>query len=106
MSRSLMRLLGRSLIRTRSSKGLGLAVWGSGGLPGVLPFLDLLSVYWRRPCAGRHLLFFVLPKKSRQKKGAEDLSFPGLRPMGNGNPRSVALARRWHWSDARPSLAQ
>jgi hypothetical protein len=23
------------------------------------PFLDLLVVYWRCPCAGRHLLFFA-----------------------------------------------
>ncbi|WP_429317748.1 hypothetical protein [Paraburkholderia sp. GAS448] len=58
-----------------------------------MPFLVLLVVYWRCPCAGRHLLFFVLPKKSRQKKGAEDASFPDVSLTGNGNPRSVALAR-------------
>jgi hypothetical protein len=34
------------------------------------PFLDFMSVYWRRPCAGRHLLFFAAAKKSRQKKAA------------------------------------
>ena len=26
-------------------------------------FLVAMSVYWRRPCAGRHLLFFVLAKE-------------------------------------------
>ncbi|MGF6603868.1 hypothetical protein P3T23_008622, partial [Paraburkholderia sp. GAS448] len=60
-----------------------LMIHPSGGLRkffgfGLVPFLDLLVVYWRRPCAGRHLLFFVLPKKSRQKKGAEDASFPDV----------------------------
>ncbi|PRE00494.1 hypothetical protein C6P77_13205 [Burkholderia ambifaria] len=39
----------------------------------------IVSVYQRRPCAGRRLLFFVLPKKSNQKKGAritQDLPVP------------------------------
>ncbi|WP_148654612.1 hypothetical protein [Paraburkholderia caribensis] len=31
---------------------------------------DLLSCFTRRPCAGRHLLFFAAAKKSRQKKAA------------------------------------
>jgi hypothetical protein len=53
---------------------------------GLVPFLDLLLVYLRRPCAGRHLLFFVLPKKSRQKKGAENASFLNVSLTGNGNP--------------------
>src|SRR5689334_9861369 len=30
----------------------------------------LLSSFTRRPCAGRHLLFFAAAKKSRQKKAA------------------------------------
>jgi hypothetical protein len=32
---------------------------------------DLLLVYSRCPCAGRHLLFFAAAKKSRQKKAAQ-----------------------------------
>jgi hypothetical protein len=31
---------------------------------------DLPSCFKRRPCAGRHLLFFAAAKKSRQKKAA------------------------------------
>jgi hypothetical protein len=31
---------------------------------------DALSRSTRRPCAGRHLLFFAAAKKSRQKKAA------------------------------------
>jgi hypothetical protein len=31
---------------------------------------DLLACFKRRPCAGRHLLFFAAAKKSRQKKAA------------------------------------
>ena len=31
---------------------------------------ELLSSFRRRPCAGRHLLFFAAAKKSRQKKAA------------------------------------
>ncbi|MDR6381356.1 hypothetical protein [Paraburkholderia caribensis] len=31
---------------------------------------ELLSSFTRRPCAGRHLLFFAAAKKSRQKKAA------------------------------------
>jgi len=30
-----------------------------------------LACFKRRPCAGRHLLFFAAAKKSRQKKAAE-----------------------------------
>ncbi|WP_208545880.1 hypothetical protein, partial [Paraburkholderia steynii] len=30
----------------------------------------LLACFKRRPCAGRHLLFFAAAKKSRQKKAA------------------------------------
>jgi hypothetical protein len=30
----------------------------------------LLACFMRRPCAGRHLLFFAAAKKSRQKKAA------------------------------------
>jgi hypothetical protein len=35
---------------------------------------DLLSGFRRRPCAGRHLLFFAAAKKSRQKKAAHTAS--------------------------------
>src|SRR5690349_2723 len=31
---------------------------------------DALARFTRRPCAGRHLLFFAAAKKSRQKKAA------------------------------------
>ncbi|MEM5354446.1 hypothetical protein VOI32_41440, partial [Paraburkholderia caribensis] len=31
---------------------------------------DSLARFTRRPCAGRHLLFFAAAKKSRQKKAA------------------------------------
>jgi hypothetical protein len=31
---------------------------------------EFVSVCMRRPCAGRHLLFFAAAKKSRQKKAA------------------------------------
>jgi hypothetical protein len=31
---------------------------------------ELLARFTRRPCAGRHLLFFAAAKKSRQKKAA------------------------------------
>jgi hypothetical protein len=43
------------------------AVWFACGFAGirVLP-----SRFKRRPCAGRHLLFFAAAKKSRQKKAA------------------------------------
>uniref|UniRef100_UPI00296AD778 hypothetical protein n=1 Tax=Paraburkholderia terrae TaxID=311230 RepID=UPI00296AD778 len=45
---------------------------------GVLAFA-LASALWclpfkRRPCAGRHLLFFAAAKKSRQKKAANTAS--------------------------------
>ncbi|CAG9206449.1 conserved hypothetical protein [Paraburkholderia caribensis] len=33
-----------------------------------------LSRFRRRPCAGRHLLFFAAAKKSRQKKAAHTAS--------------------------------
>jgi hypothetical protein len=35
---------------------------------------DLLACFTRRPCAGRHLLFFAAAKKSRQKKAAHTAS--------------------------------
>ncbi|WP_353556123.1 hypothetical protein [Paraburkholderia terrae] len=34
----------------------------------------LLACFTRRPCAGRHLLFFAAAKKSRQKKAANTAS--------------------------------
>ena len=34
----------------------------------------LLACFTRRPCAGRHLLFFAAAKKSRQKKAAHTAS--------------------------------
>src|SRR5690349_1097872 len=35
---------------------------------------DALARFKRRPCAGRHLLFFAAAKKSRQKKAAHTAS--------------------------------
>src|SRR5690349_23519268 len=35
---------------------------------------ELLACFTRRPCAGRHLLFFAAAKKSRQKKAAQTAS--------------------------------
>ncbi|WP_343654985.1 hypothetical protein, partial [Paraburkholderia caribensis] len=35
---------------------------------------DSLARFKRRPCAGRHLLFFAAAKKSRQKKAAHTAS--------------------------------
>ena len=35
---------------------------------------ELLSRFKRRPCPGRHLLFFAAAKKSRQKKAANTAS--------------------------------
>jgi hypothetical protein len=35
---------------------------------------DALAHFKRRPCAGRHLLFFAAAKKSRQKKAAHTAS--------------------------------
>jgi hypothetical protein len=35
---------------------------------------ELLACFTRRPCAGRHLLFFAAAKKSRQKKAAHTAS--------------------------------
>src|SRR5690349_13768686 len=35
---------------------------------------DALACFTRRPCAGRHLLFFAAAKKSRQKKAAHTAS--------------------------------
>ncbi|SDH80153.1 hypothetical protein SAMN04487926_108105 [Paraburkholderia steynii] len=50
---------------------------GVGGLVLVLLFAGiraLLACFTRRPCAGRHLLFFAAAKKSRQKKAANTAS--------------------------------
>jgi hypothetical protein len=47
------------------------AVWCSGLCAGIRV---LLSYFTRRPCAGRHLLFFAAAKKSRQKKAANTAS--------------------------------
>jgi hypothetical protein len=69
-----------------SADGLGFFVFAlaSGGrcllrkLSGLHVFCagirELLSRFKRRPCAGRHLLFFAAAKKSRQKKAANTAS--------------------------------
>ncbi len=46
-------------------------VWCAGLCAGIR---DLLACFTRRPCAGRHLLFFAAAKKSRQKKAAHTAS--------------------------------
>src|SRR5690349_12530435 len=54
---------------------------------------DALSRFTRRPCAGRHLLFFAAAKKSRQKKAAHTASANScLRaPKGSYNSHGNAL---------------
>uniref|UniRef100_UPI00296B3C3A hypothetical protein n=1 Tax=Paraburkholderia terrae TaxID=311230 RepID=UPI00296B3C3A len=47
------------------------AVWFASVFAGIR---DLLACFKRRPCAGRHLLFFAAAKKSRQKKAAHTAS--------------------------------
>ena len=51
---------------------LGLTLWRSrfGFLALALASALRCSPFTRRPCAGRHLLFFAAAKKSRQKKAA------------------------------------
>ena len=46
-------------------------VWCAGLFAGIRV---LLACFKRRPCAGRHLLFFAAAKKSRQKKAAHTAS--------------------------------
>ncbi|ALL67995.1 hypothetical protein K788_00004855 [Paraburkholderia caribensis MBA4] len=57
------------------------AVWFACGFAGIRDLLfafagirDSLACFTRRPCAGRHLLFFAAAKKSRQKKAAHTAS--------------------------------
>ncbi|WP_208459428.1 hypothetical protein, partial [Paraburkholderia caribensis] len=70
----------------------GLLLFGSFRVETLLQLLLLLVWFWfwfawlcagirampsyfkRRPCAGRHLLFFAAAKKSRQKKAAHTAS--------------------------------
>ncbi len=47
------------------------AVWFACVCAGIR---DALARFTRRPCAGRHLLFFAAAKKSRQKKAANTAS--------------------------------
>ena len=47
------------------------AVWFAGDCFGIRA---MPSRFKRRPCAGRHLLFFAAAKKSRQKKAAHTAS--------------------------------
>jgi hypothetical protein len=41
-----------------------------GGFVFFARIRDLLLVYWRCPCAGRHPLFFAAAKKRGEKKAA------------------------------------
>src|SRR5690349_19398583 len=60
---------------------------------------DSLSRFRRRPCAGRHLLFFAAAKKSRQKKAAHTASpfsyprAPSVPILHTPVPSSVLVAR-------------
>ena len=59
------------------------AVWFAGVCFGIR---DLPSCFKRRPCAGRHLLFFAAAKKSRQKKAANTANISHcLRPPPKGS---------------------
>jgi hypothetical protein len=49
---------------------------------GLWPFLDLLLVYLRCPCAGQHSLFFAAAKKSKQKKAGSNRQPVGVRLAG------------------------
>jgi hypothetical protein len=52
---------------------LGFALFALRWHPPIYVFdgiRELLARFRRRPCAGRHLLFFAAAKKSRQKKAA------------------------------------
>ncbi|SDH18437.1 hypothetical protein SAMN04487926_102451 [Paraburkholderia steynii] len=51
--------------------GAGGAGWFACSCAGIRV---LLACFTRRPCAGRHLLFFAAAKKSRQKKAANTAS--------------------------------
>ena len=46
---------------------------------------DLLACFTRRPCAGRHLLFFAAAKKSRQKKAANTANISPCLRAPNGS---------------------
>ena len=64
-------LLGFLLAFAVCLRGAGYAVWCSGLCAGIRV---TLACFTRRPCAGRHLLFFAAAKKSRQKKAAHTAS--------------------------------
>ena len=56
---------------------------------------DLLALFRRCPCAGRHLLFFAAAKKSRQKKAAHPASpcsYPRAPSVPLVHPASLYLA--------------
>jgi hypothetical protein len=65
---------------------------------------DALARFKRRPCAGRHLLFFAAAKKSRQKKAAQTANISScLRaPKGSyashGNHVILARCQRSCWA--------
>jgi hypothetical protein len=46
---------------------------------------DALACFTRRPCAGRHLLFFAAAKKSRQKKAANTANISSCLRAPNGS---------------------
>ncbi|SKC90774.1 hypothetical protein SAMN05446934_5607 [Paraburkholderia hospita] len=86
----------------------GTYFWLSAML-GCLPVFSLASAlrclpFTRRPCAGRHLLFFAAAKKSRQKKAANTanscicLRAPNRSLTSHGNllvPRSLPALLRY-----------
>src|SRR6266702_2402844 len=81
----------RRLLRNRKLPSRGDVV---GGLVLLLLLLLLLlcagirvmpSCFKRRPCAGRHLLFFAAAKKSRQKKAAHTANISSCLRAPNGS---------------------
>jgi len=71
-------------------RGLGFVVWATPF--GVLAFALASAIrclqFKRRPCAGRHLLFFAAAKKSRQKKAAHTANSSSCLRALNGSHTS------------------
>jgi hypothetical protein len=69
----------------------------------------LLACFTRRPCAGRHLLFFAAAKKSRQKKAANTANFSSCLRAPNGSYAShgnVSVRLRCQRSKCTPHPPQ
>src|SRR5690349_224544 len=65
------KLLGRCVLLSRRFLPWWFMCCGWFGFLGLCAGIRVkLACFMRRPCAGRHLLFFAAAKKSRQKKAA------------------------------------